>query len=665
MTARAFALAAAALATLPACPKPADVPDAGPVAGLDAALSEPVLPSIDFDKLDDGSSFAYTEAREACASRTATRRALFGDLHAHTAFSFDAWAYGNRATPADLYAYAKGRPIPFEGGPKTAQLSRPLDFAAVSDHIEFIGEIALCTEPGHKAYDSEICTLYRSDPETGTVRFGVECTEAVPARVPICEGEEGCVEAARAERWQAIREAAEAADDKTAACGFTAFVGYEYTATPNIDNLHRLVLFRNARVPEVPLSHYEAPTAWHLWAGLMQDCLVGLPGCDVMTEAHNTNLASGAMFAPEPANGRTREERAYRARARGYLEPLFEIFQNKGASECREGTGATAGDGACGFEQLWPDGAKDCGESVGVLGMRLQGCVSKYDYGRGILAEGFRVREELGVNPYRMAFMATTDTHNATAGRTEEHDFDGHVGSVDDSAAKRFAEGNLTHDTYITNPGGLTAVWAEENSRDAVFAALRRREVFATSGTRLAVRFFAGFGYDAGFSDADGWEARAYAGGVPMGGALPAAKAGEAPVFVIQAIADPGAAAMPGNALEEVQVVKGWRGADGAAHEKVETVARSAKAGGAFDDAKCGPNPNGEPSFFRVWTDPEFDPSRPAYYYVRVLEAPTCRWSSWDCARTAGADRPARCDEAGRVTTVQERAWTSPIWYEP
>ncbi|HEY3448052.1 MAG TPA: DUF3604 domain-containing protein [Myxococcales bacterium] len=659
---RLLALAAASL--LAACPKAADAPDAG-LAGLDAGPEGPALPSIDFGKLEDGTGWSYSETRPQCASRTPTRRALFGDLHAHTGFSFDAWAYGNRATPADLYRYAKGEAVPFEGGPRTVQLSRPLDFAAVSDHIEFIGEIALCTEPGHAAYDSDICKLYRSEPEQGTVRFGVECTETVPVRVPICEGEADCVEHARARRWGAIRQAAEGADDKTAACGFTAFVGYEYTATPGIDNLHRLVLFRNAKVPEVPLSHYEAPTAWHLWAGLMQSCLLDLPGCDVMTEAHNTNLASGAMFAPEPAGSRTKEERAYRARARGYLEPLFEIFQNKGASECREGLGATSGDAACGFEQVWPDGATDCGERVGTLGMRLRGCTSKYDYGRGILLEGLRMREELGVNPYRMAFMATTDTHNATVGRTEEHDFEGHIGIVDDTAQKRFSPGNLTHDTYITNPGGLTGVWAEENSRDAIFSAMRRRETFATSGTRIQVRFFGGFQYASDFSPADGWEARAYADGVPMGGVLPAAPAGKAPVFVIRASADPGTAATPGNALEEIQVVKGWRGADGAVHEKVETVARSAKAGAGFDDTKCGANQNGDASFFQIWTDPAFDPTVPAFYYVRVLEAPTCRWSSWDCLRTTGADRPVQCDEAGRLKTVQERAWTSPIWYEP
>ncbi|MGC4122702.1 MAG: DUF3604 domain-containing protein [Myxococcales bacterium] len=418
--------------------------------------------------------------------------------------------------------------------------------------------------PGTPPTTARSRQLYRSDPETGTTRFGVECTEMVPARVPICEGEEGCVEAARATRWQAIRQAAEGADDKTASCGFTAFVGYEYTATPGIDNLHRLVLFRNAHVPEVPLSHYEAPTAWHLWAGLMKDCLLDVAGCDVMTEAHNTNLASGAMFAPEPANGRTKDERVYRATARGYLEPLFEIFQNKGASECRDGLGSTSGDAACRFEDLWPEGAMDCGEKVGTLGMRLKGCTSKYDYGRGILLEGLRQREELGVNPYRMAFMATTDTHNATVGRTEEHDFDGHVGLVDDSVAKRFAKGTLTHDTYITNPGGLTGVWAEENSRDAIFAAFRRREAFATSGTRIQVRLFGGFEVPADFSSAEGWEAKAYASAVPMGGVLAKAPSGESPRFVVSAVADPGTAQMPGNALEEIQnrqrlAERGWR----------------------------------------------------------------------------------------------------------
>lgn len=632
--------------------------------GPDAGVAPPVpLPEVDFSTWEDGRDWRYSEARERCAARAETRQVLFGDLHSHTAFSWDAWAYGNRALPGDAYRFAKGEAIAPLADGRVFKLSRPLDFAAVSDHVEFLGEMELCTVPGSPGYEEGICTRLRDDPETGVTQWGLHCANPNPTRWALCSGGSECIPPARERRWEALREAAEAHDDKTAACRFSAFVAYEYTRTPSVNNLHRLVLFRNAKVPAVPASGYEAPTAWHLWASLLEDCHLAGTGCDAMTLAHNTNLSSGAMFAPEPAPGLSVAERAYRARVRRHLEPLLEVFQHKGASECREGIGATSGDPLCAFEQQWPADAKDCGEGIGTLGMRLVGCTSRFDYARGILLEGLRQRAELGVDPYGLGFFAATDTHNATPGLVDEGGYAGHVGSVDDTVTKRFAAGTTTHDTFVNNAGGLTAVWAEENSRDAIYSALRRREVYATSGTRPKVRFFGGWSYPADLAPAAGWEAKAYAGGVPMGSALPARGAAAAPVFLAWAEADAGVAGAPGNGLERLQLIKAWLDASGAPQERVLTLAQAADA--SPDSARCGPNPKGERGFWKVWTDPDFDPALPAFYYLRVLEAPTCRWSSWDCERAAAAERPAVCDDAARERVVQERAWTSPIWYLP
>lgn len=616
------------------------------------------------------------EQRVPCAERNPEKTAYFGDLHLHTGFSFDAYVYGNRFTPADAYRFARGEAVAIPTTSATAtpvvvQLDRPLDFAMVSDHSEFLAEVRQCTVAGSPGYDSPTCSAFRRGGDEGVTFFGTQTALPEPERFDLC-GAAGpaCFAEALEERWGAIRQAADEAYDQTAACEFVAFIGYEYTSTPDVSNLHRNVIFRGSQVLAAPITNYEAPSYYALWRGLAAECLDAGNGCDVMSIGHNSNLSNGNYFRPYYDGARTEDEEREAAALRARLEPLVEIFQHKGDMECRAGLmgPGAAEDPLCDFEKQRPPDAEDCGEGVGAGGMRLAGCVSRYDFVRNVLKEGLAEEERLGENPYRLGIVAATDSHNGTAGYTKEHDFHGHVGDVDNTAPKRLAPGNLTHDTIINNPGGLTGVWAEERSRDAIFLAMRNREVFATSGPRIKIRLFGGWTYPEGLCGEPGWVARAYADGVPMGQGLPEApSSATAPTLLVWAEADAGTAESPGVGLQRLQIVKGWLGADGEAHEKVFEVAGDPENGAAVDAANCAPSGDGADTLCAVFADPEFDPSERAFYYARAVQNPTCRWSTWDCLRLDPGARPEACltPPPQVKPVIQERAWSSPIWYAP
>jgi len=618
----------------------------------------------------------YTEVREPCADHDPLRRPYFGDLHLHTGFSFDAYVYGNHFTPEDAYRFAQGEPVAIPTLHATdeeiiVQLDRPLDFAMVSDHGEFLGEIGLCTEAGSPGYDSPTCESFRRGGDEGVTFFGFQTALPEPDRMDLC-GDAGaqCFEQALAARWGAIQDAAEAAYDRTAACSFVSFVGYEYTATPDVVNLHRNVVFRNAQVPKRPITFYEAPSYPQLWQALADQCLDAKGGCDVMSIGHNSNLSNGQYFPRYEAGATIEAWTPETAELRRRLEPLVEIFQHKGDMECRNGFSDVNGepDPLCDFEKQRPPGDPDCGEDTGTGGMRLSGCVSRYDFVRNVLKLGLALEETLGINPYQLGIVAGTDTHNGTGGYVAEHDFHGHVGDVDNTPLKRLGEGNLTHDTLVNNPGGLTGVWAEERSRDRIFDAFRRREVFGTSGPRIPVRLFGGWSFSEGLCEAPDWVATGYADGVPMGQTLPDRPGADpAPTFVVWAEADPGTEAHPGTPLQRIQIVKGWLGAGGEVYERVYEVAGDPESDAAVDPSTCEPTGSGFDSLCAVWQDPDFDPAQRAFYYARVLQNPTCRWSTWDCLRLPAAERPPSCDDppAPVKRTLQERAWSSPIWYAP
>jgi hypothetical protein len=352
---------------------------------------------------------------------------------------------------------------------------------------------------------------------------------------------------------------------------------------------------------------------------------------------------------------------------RAAIEPLLEVFQHKGDSECMRGLSGVVGavDEACGFEKLRAPPFEDCGDDVGSGGTGNAGCVSRRDYARGALLEGLAEDARLGVNPLALGFVASTDTHNGTPGAVAEQSFLGHRGNVDDLPDERLEVAGARSGTLF-NPGGLTGVWAEENTRAGIFAALARREVYGTSGPRIAVRLFAGWDFAPDLCDDPALLATGYARGVPMGGVLPPFDpdvASPAPRLVVSALRDAGTSAQPGTPLERVQIVKGWV-ADGVAHERVYDVAGAAAVGGV-DAATCALAPGGFDSLCGVWRDPDFDPAAHAFYYARVLETPSCRWNAWACAGLAGDARPASCDDPAVPKTIQERAWTSPVFYRP
>ena len=618
----------------------------------------------------------YTEERAPCKEYNPERKAFFGDLHIHTGFSFDAWAYESQLTTEDAYRFARGEevaltPLDASGrGTRKVRLDRPLDFASVTEHAEYLGEISLCTTPGSATYDSEPCKSYRKRDAQSTFQFGIGLIYEAPKRdADIC-GDDGsyCRDASR-DRWRKMQEAAEATYDRTEECRFAAFVGYEYTATPDVSNMHRNIIFRNDRVPPLPISYYEAPEPWGLWRALKEQCLDRTDlGCDVISIGHNSNLSNGRYFATTYPGASDLEAQRERALLRARVEPLVEMFQHKGDMECRNGLWGVFGepDPLCDFEKLRPAQTRDCEGKTGAGGMRLQGCLSHLDFVRNALKAGLQEHQRIGANPFVFGFIGSTDSHNGTSGLVDEVDFQGHVGSVDDNAAKRLGDGNITHDGIINNPGGLAGVWAEERSRDAIFNAFQRRETFATSGPRIRIRFFGGWGFAQDLCKQEGWVKQAYATGVTMGSALKTRPDGTStPRFVVMALADEGSKERPGTPLQRLQIIKGWVGDDGRPYEKVFEVAGNPNNQASVDLATCEAKGQGEAMLCTVWQDPEFNPNHRAFYYARAVENPTCRWSTRQCLSFPADKRPKTCDESHVQKIIQERAWGSPIWYNP
>ncbi|MFN7961331.1 MAG: DUF3604 domain-containing protein [Thermoanaerobaculia bacterium] len=664
--------------------------------GLPLAAAEPSAPRPPKD------------VRATCTYNSSLRIPLFGETHAHTAYSFDAYSFAVNNPPSEAYEYAKGRPIQITdamGAPtRCAQLARPLDWAAITDHSEFLGEMTMCLDPASSWYQHPDCVAYRNDPATTAEGWGEGLTVEPPRPPAFCNGGDPnqICRAQSATLWNDIRAAAEAAYDRTSACTFTSFVGYEWTSMPGYNNRHRNVIFRNENVPQTPLSVFDTGNdeSW-LWTRLSADCLAS-QGCEALTIPHNGNLSDGMLYTlPPGANA------AY-AVQRSTWEPLSEIHQGKGNSECRTGVGTT--DPECGFEQLVYHNL----DFVDFGGPARTTVPDAKPYApnaflRNALKDGLSAEKNLGANPFKFGFAGGTDTHSALPGGTDEGNFQGLHGSSTASP-----EGLLSQVEF--NPGALTVVWATENSRDALFDGLKRRETYATSGTRPTVSFFGGWTLPATLCSSGSFRAQGDANGKPMGSDLPARPTNVPyPQFAVQALKDPGSTApsplpagncavyKPGAKLQRIEIVKGWLDANGNQHEKVVTVAGSPTLDPAatVDPDTCAPVGPGADSLCTVWTDTEFDPGQRAFYYARVLENPTCRWSTYTC-KEAGLDpfQPMACQtrlqgfskkpqasggpslydtfsaccsvkpgpvvaptEIPRVT--QQRAWTSPIWYSP
>lgn len=540
------------------------------------------------------------------------KQLLWGDLHVHTAWSLDAYAYGAAATPADAFAFARGQPLRLGNGEQVA-IDRPLDFAAVTDHADTFDVMYLCTDPLYRG--GAYCTAIRDGRRARQGRnvfidYLLPIVAHEPPEVPsLCAAEDADCAGARAGQWRRIQETANEHDDP---CAFTAFIGYEWSASPGGRHWHRNVIFRSDQVPDQAFDYLRFPRVHQLWEALDATCRPE-DGCDVLAIPHNINWADGGSFdvsaeASATLTLRTRYER------------LAEIHQEKGASEClserRDDGGAD-----CAFERLIGNFAQSqvSGGPAGDADEAWQRMRSTYY--RSLLTRGLVAFDASGRagNPLMLGAVGSTDTHMGTAGDVAEAGFGGGMSMLwqDDEA-------RLANTGY--NPGGLVAVWAEENTRASVFDALQRREAYATSGPRISLRF--------GTAAASTCEAGTLDLGAPMGSTIHRA---EAPRFAVLAGRDRAD-------LAAVQIVKG-EVRDGAAHERVFDLAVSE---------------GGSSSFCLTWQDPDFEPAAPAYWYARVLEVPTPRWSRILC------ERLDKCDaypDADRM--IQERAWSSPIWYEP
>ncbi|GHD28526.1 DUF3604 domain-containing protein [Halioglobus pacificus] len=635
--------------------------------------------------------YSITESRVPCADYDPLKRPHFGDFHVHTKWSFDANSQDTRNTPADAYAFAQGEPMgiqPYDDegtAQRTIQLDRPLDFTGITDHAEFMGEMRICTTEGYEGYWHPVCIAHRHLPQLSFGTFGAYGM-AGKRRWGFCgDDAQGC-HAAAANTWRDVRDAAEAAYDRTEHCSFTSFIGYEWTASvgPGL-NLHHNVIFRNDQVPERALGWIDTPSQTHLWDYLDTECVADKPGCDAVVIPHNSNLSGGLMFEtarletetipPEPV---TREEAARRAR----WNTLFEVMQHKGSSECDSRLPTWSEDELCGFEKMGYDsfGGKNTGiaadgrlDWLTVFVPDDLAPVTKLpdenNFLRYGLKKGLQQQAEIGANSFKFGLISSTDTHIAAPGLTMEKNHPGHGG-----AGMGAREGVPTGlpDELEYGPGGLAVLYAEENTRDSLFAAMQRREAYATSGTRPVLRFFGGWDYAEDTCERSDMVAQGYARGVPMGGDLPPADPNSAvPRFVVSAVQDPGTEEYPGSPLQRIQLIKGWY-EDGELRETVMDVAGGANEA-TVDLNTCEASGSGHERLCTVWEDQDFRSESPTFYYARVVENPSCRWSQRICV-----DAGVQCDNPDTIPAgmenccavehrkvIQERAWSSPIWYTP
>ena len=598
----AAALIAGAGAVTFACGDDAAVsPDAGPEASAEDAGTG----------LDAGDPGEAGDAR--CSAYNPLKNPYFGDLHEHTSYSADAYTFDTRNTPLDAYAFARGKTLqiagagPAGGGPLST-IDRPLDFLAVTDHAEFLAVAYGCgADLTGTPYDSTKAIYDTAACKAfRSDRQAVQLLAIFGVLKRVCDG--GACEPVTTNAWQREQQAAAAANEP---CKFTSFVAYEWTKTESGTTLHKNVLFGGDKVPARPFDSLTHPTQEQLWSALAGGC--GSPsGCDALTIPHNSNMSQGLAFEVPAAAA----DRANMIR----FQKLVEVFQHKGASECLSDDGS---DPDCAFEQL-PNSIDPVRDKPG--------------YVRSGLAKGLLAQSTTNENPLAMGIVGATDDHNGAPGNVKESTFPGHVGSNDDRPASRI--GADAGEIAQFNPGGLTVAWAEENTRASVFAAFQRRETYATSGPRMVVRFYETSDAGDPCADPDFPRGLVAKGAVPMGGTFKSAAAG--PRFVVRAWKD----AAP---LARVDIVKLFVDATGAAKEKI--VARPLDA------------PSSATACI-TWQDDEVTPG-PALYYARILEAPTPRWSSYDCDRAPLAN-PTACADGGALRVmIQERAWTSPIWRAP
>lgn len=581
---------------------------------------------------------------EASPAERAKTKVLFGDLHMHTGWSFDAFTFGTTATPEDAYNFAQGGALAHPAG-GVYRLDRPLDFLAVTDHSEFMGVMIRMRDPSSPLSKLAIAkAALDKDPKVSNAAFRAVANAFRTGDLGVFEDQADTARKVAADTWGRV---VEIANRQNKPGKFTALIGYEWTSSEEGKNLHRNVIFRGDNAP-LPFTAVDSRRPEDLWKYLDATRQSGQP---VLAIPHNSNLSDGAMFAKTDSDGKPIDSAYAAARARN--EPMVEITQVKGTSEAHPAL--SPNDEFANFELLETYVASDK-PITNFAG----------SYVRDAWRTGLSFQDGSGFNPYRFGVIGSTDSHVAMSPVIEKN-YWGKVGLRDGTPQVRLDCTYCAGGSDISKFGsaGLAAVWARENTRAAIFDALQRNETYGTSGPRMQVRFFGGYGMDRVKPGAAGWVETAYGAGVPMGATLPSA-GGKAPSFVVWALKD----AMGAN-LDRVQIIKLWS-RNGVSHEKIYDVALS---GGRKVDPKTGKAPAvgntvdvasatyknsiGAVSLTANWTDPDFDASAPAAYYVRVLEIPTPRWSTYDAAKLK------REIPRGLAPTIQERAFTSAIWYTP
>jgi hypothetical protein len=622
------------------------------------------------------------------------RSAYYGDLHVHTAYSFDGYAFGTLASPHDAYRFARGEAITNPGGYEM-QLTEPMDFYAVTDHGMFLGLAKAAAETNTEFSKNPFSEPYHdlNAPDNfGTDIFSrfkrlITFADFIPTAVSgVFDQQIDRQEVLEITRT-AWADTIDAADQFNDPGRFTAFAGYEYTSsTTSMGNLHRNVIFQSTKIlPREPFSRLHSNNPEDLWDWMDE---LRSKGVESLAIPHNSNGSNGQMFKAVDWSGTPFDDSYAQQRSRN--EPIVEITQIKGTSETHPSLSTR--DELAGFE-ITPYRV-----ATGALSQ------IKGSYVREALLTGLTLEAQGSKNPYQFGFIGSSDTHSA-ASQNDESAFSSKLGILSSTAEQRgsipqagFAGQLAYYGTQLAetlNPtplgkslyvkingdvyaggasptygaSGFAAAWAEENTRESIYQAFRRKEVFATSGPRIRLRFFAGYDFDATMlSAADGIQ-RAYANGVTMGGTLLAKQQADdnssSPGFLVMASADPNNAP-----LQRIQVVKGWVDAEGNTHEQVVDVAcangaevnaqtnRCPDNGAWVDISDCSINlDTGSAQLATLWQDPEFDPEQRAFYYARAIENPTCRWSTWDAIRAGIAPRP------DLATTIQERAWSSPIHY--
>jgi hypothetical protein len=625
------------------------------------AMDSPGLPP---PHPDVESAFPAQKHYSPYAGRNFPTQAFWGDTHLHTGMSMDAGAFGARLTPEDAHRFARGEELTSSTGLRI-KLSRPLDFLVVADHSDNMGFFP---------------RLYEGDPKMLADPTGKRWYEMVQAGGQ--EGVKAAVEIivafskgkfpealaslpgspAYRSAWEEAIDAAEKYNDPG---NYTAFIGYEWTSNTGGNNLHRVLVYRDSGVkasvmePYTTLKPLGSDNPRELWEWMKE--YEDKTGGRILAIPHNGNLSNGIMFPIRDTFTGRSFDRAY-AETRARWEPLYEVTQIKGDGETH--SFLSPNDEFADYE-TWDQGNLD-------LSVAKKDDMLQYEYARTALQIGLKQELKLGANPYKFGMIGSTDSHTGLATAGEENFFGKHSGA--EPSAERYKHpmaqlDDKKYEGWSMVASGLAAVWASENTRGAIFDGMMRKETYATTGPRMLVRFFGGWGFTAEDAMSRLPADTGYAKGVPMGGDLPPAPKGTlTPTFLVGALKDP----FSGN-LDRIQIVKGWLDQKGKRHEKVYDVVwgdsdkrkpnkegRLPPVGNTVDQKNATwTNTIGDPELIAVWQDPDFDPKEPAVYYARVIEIPTPRWTAYDAKRygiTMGPEVPM---------VTQERAYTSPIWYSP